>query len=129
MGVESRRWRDPAEPRGGMGALATLSVTTWIIIACVAVFVVDGFLPPRMVPLAVSVEPGISPKDLNGKSVTFTEPVSQTRVERLPSGQFVERTMPAMGGDAPILLQGTKTQVGTISYQLMPLLISRRPRP
>ncbi|MEY4534695.1 MAG: hypothetical protein RLZZ246_1013 [Planctomycetota bacterium] len=107
-----------------MGALATLSVTAWIIVACVAVFVVDGFLPPRMVPLAVSVEPGISPKDLNGKSVTFTEPVSQTRVERLPSGQFVERTMPAMGGDAPILLQGTKTQVGTISYQLMPLLNS-----
>ena len=50
MGVESRRWREP--PPGGAGALASLSVTAWIIIACVAVFVVDGFLPPRMVPLS-----------------------------------------------------------------------------
>ncbi len=122
MGVESRRWREP--PPGGAGALASLSVTAWIIIACVAVFVVDGFLPPRMVPLEVSVAPGVDIDEVRGKQVVLLEPVSQTRVERLPNGRLAERTVPAMGGDAPIVLAGTKTQVGTISYQLMPFLNS-----
>jgi membrane associated rhomboid family serine protease len=126
MGVESRQWREPpAIPReGGAGGLANLSVTAWIIIACVAVFVVDGFLPPRMVRLAVSIDPGVDIDEVRGKQVIFTEPVSQTRVERLPNGRLTERTVPAMGGDAPIVLAETKKQVGTISYQLMPLLNS-----
>ena len=59
-----------------MGALANLSVTAWIIIACVAVFVVDGFLPPRMVRLAVSIDPGVDIDEVRGKQVIFTEPVS-----------------------------------------------------
>ena len=122
MGVESRRWRDPQQ--GGAGALASLSVTAWIIIACVAVFAVDGFLPPRMVPLEVSVAPGVDIDEVRGKEIVLTEPVSQTRVERLPNGRLAERTVPAMGGDAPIVLAETKKQVGTISYQLMPLLNS-----
>ncbi|MDI9410280.1 MAG: hypothetical protein QM519_01955, partial [Bacteroidia bacterium] len=79
MGVESRRWREPQQ--GGAGGLASLSVTAWIIIACVAVFVVDGFLPPRMVPLEVSMAPGVNIDEVRGKQVVLTEPVSQTRVE------------------------------------------------
>jgi len=122
MGVESRRWREPGQ--GGLGALSSLSATAWIIIACVAVFVVDGFLPARMVPLEVSVAPGVNIEEIRGKQVVLTEPVSMTRVERMPDGRLAERTVPAMGGDAPIVLEGTKTAVGTISYQLMPLLNS-----
>ncbi len=122
MGVESRRWREPQQ--GGTGALASLSVTAWIIIACVAVFVVDGFLPPRMVPLEVSVAPGVDIDEVRGKQVVLMEPVAPTRIQVLPNGRVEERTLPAMGGEGFILLAGTKTKVGTISYQPMPLLNS-----
>jgi membrane associated rhomboid family serine protease len=121
MGVESRRWREP--PTGGAGALASLSVTAWIIIACVAVFVVDGFLPPRMVPLEVSVAPGVNIDEVRGKQVVMLEPV-QRRVEQLPNGEFAARDVQPRGGQGLIMLAGTKKQVGTISYQLMPFLNS-----
>src|SRR5882724_5178574 len=53
MGLNDRHYvRDvPLErgtrARGGIAAMGMWSVNTWIIAICVAVFVVDGFLPPR----------------------------------------------------------------------------------
>ena len=37
---------------GGRGGWRTWSVTTWIMIICIGVFVIDGFLPGRYVPMS-----------------------------------------------------------------------------
>lgn len=52
MGIYDRHYyRDRVEPRDnfGISGLRMISVNTWLIIICVAVFVVDGFLPVRLV--------------------------------------------------------------------------------
>ena len=126
MGVESRQWREPpAIPReGGAGGLANLSVTAWIIIACVAVFVVDGFLPPRMVPLAVSVDAGVNEQAVPVSDIVLGGPEPQPGFERRADGQVRVTMVQSTGGEGPILLRSTGKKVGTVSYQLMPLLNS-----
>ncbi|MHC5114742.1 MAG: rhomboid family intramembrane serine protease [Planctomycetota bacterium] len=57
MGIHDRHYvRDREPPRGGGGgpvrAMRMWSVNTWLIVICVAVFVIDGFLPLRWVPMA-----------------------------------------------------------------------------
>ena len=59
-----RRAPRPSGPpgRGGLAAVRTWSLNTWIIVICVAVFVIDGFLPHRWVPIAT--QSLIEPDDL-----------------------------------------------------------------
>lgn len=99
-------------------------MTAWIIIVCSAVYVLDGFLPPRMVALSVSVDPGVSAAQLKGQDIVITEPDSEPRMERGADGRVRARMVPSLGGDAPILLKSTGKPVGTIRYQRMPLLNS-----
>jgi membrane associated rhomboid family serine protease len=65
MGIYDRDYlrREPprrgAYGRGGLAAARTWSVTTWIIVICAAVFVIDGLLGPRLTVLKTdwSVDP------------------------------------------------------------------------
>jgi membrane associated rhomboid family serine protease len=46
-----------------IGALRMLSVNTWLIVICVGVFVIDGFLPPRLVATNNLYPPSLSQVD------------------------------------------------------------------
>lgn len=66
MGIYDRDYyRDTGRPPGGMprpgvaDSVRMWSVNTWIIVICVAVFVVDGFLQPTLVGAGVSLDAGI----------------------------------------------------------------------
>ncbi len=67
MGIYERDYvRNQPHPRGGFGgmggggggmrfgisAMRMWSVTTWLIVICIAVFIVDGFLPGRLVQMS-----------------------------------------------------------------------------
>jgi membrane associated rhomboid family serine protease len=55
MGIYDRDYLRDQTPSAGVGGVARRmsmwSANTWLIVACVAVFVVDGFLPARWVPM------------------------------------------------------------------------------
>lgn len=60
MGAQDRDyWRDESSPRRTLGLGSKWSATTWIIIACVAVFVIDGFLPRQWVVVETALQPGL----------------------------------------------------------------------
>ena len=46
---DERAARGPMQRAGGIAGWRMWSVTTWLIVICVAVFVIDGFLPARFV--------------------------------------------------------------------------------
>jgi membrane associated rhomboid family serine protease len=58
MGIYDRDYirQSPPAPgrygRGGLSAIRMWSVNTWIIVACIAVYVIDGFLPMRLVEMS-----------------------------------------------------------------------------
>jgi membrane associated rhomboid family serine protease len=49
---------------GGLSSLKAWSVNTWLILACVAVFVIDGFLPPRLFLMDTTVMPNVGHVDV-----------------------------------------------------------------
>ncbi len=53
MGIQDRPYlRDTGTtPTSRFAPARMLSVSTWLIVICVAVFVIDGFLPPRWMPI------------------------------------------------------------------------------
>jgi membrane associated rhomboid family serine protease len=57
MGIHDRHYirERSSQPGGlggvGLGGMRAWSVNTWLIVICIAVFMVDGFLPPRTVPM------------------------------------------------------------------------------
>ena len=66
MGIYDRDYIRRAPPpgrtygRGGLAAMRMWSANTWLIVICVGVFVIDGFLPGRWDP--VRVDPLIEPQ-------------------------------------------------------------------
>lgn len=53
MGIHDRPYIRDVRGASGYGrpSLRMFTVNTWLIVICVAVFVIDGFLPPRWVPI------------------------------------------------------------------------------
>ncbi len=99
---------------GGSGALAwkMWSVNTWIIVICVAVFVLDGvFLPSRV--------------------ITMSEPVPMEGIDRIPSSAVMLK-MPNLDAKMqvgelarrPMIIKGTNQQVGWVTVQKTPFLES-----
>lgn len=95
MGLYDRHYyRDQQSPgmaRSGLSGLRMVSVNTWLIVICVAVFVIDGFLPPRVVPTN-NVFPGALAQldqsliQTTGPIVNVTPPGAGSRI----SGMWAE---------------------------------------
>ncbi len=90
MGIYDRDYIRRAPPpgrtygRGGLAAMRMWSANTWLIVICVGVFVIDGFLPGRWHP--IYVEP-IEPQQFEqiDRSQLTVEP--EVKVHRLSSGR------------------------------------------
>lgn len=88
MGIADRHYvRDQPPPRGTGGAISalkTFSVTTWLIIVCVAIFVIDGTMTPVLVP---------------GKPVRVIEGLQELPVTAVPVLEFnaIRRDMHPQG--------------------------------
>ncbi|MFO0963285.1 MAG: rhomboid family intramembrane serine protease [Phycisphaerales bacterium] len=65
MGIHDRDYFREAPQRRGVPLANHWSVTTWIIVLCVAVFAVDGFLPLRAEPVRSQLLPGVSAAELS----------------------------------------------------------------
>ena len=84
MGAYDRDyWRsEPTSQTRSIGGGIKWTATTWLIVACIAIFVLDGFLPRQWVVTESKWQPGL-PDDvqrliLEGKIATSTEPSEQS---------------------------------------------------
>ena len=83
MGIYDRDYIRQQPPRGGgavgrgpVGGLTSLrawSVNTWLIVICVLVYALDGFLPPRLFLMETTLAPNVNNLDL--KAVERGRPV------------------------------------------------------
>lgn len=74
MGIYERDYvRNRPPPRGfggsGFGSPRGWSVNTWIIVACIAVFMVDNLMPPSVVSMQVELLPGVADNVLDAGQV------------------------------------------------------------
>ncbi len=100
MGAYDRDyWRsEPTSQTRSIGGGIKWTATTWIIVACVAIFVLDGFLPRQWVVTESKWQPGL-PDDvrrliLDGKIPTSTEPSEQSASKFLSVEQPVYAQQP-----------------------------------
>jgi membrane associated rhomboid family serine protease len=90
MGLYDRHYIRDVEPqrgaygRGGWQSLRMLSVNTWIIVICVGVFVIDGFLPWRDV-----LTDQYDPPSLKDVPTSMMRPGPAVRAMRTPAGQVI----------------------------------------
>jgi membrane associated rhomboid family serine protease len=111
MGIADRHYvrgdgAGPGRAAGRGSPLAMWSVNTWIIVACVAVFAIDGFLPIRWVP----VGPPVRLSSLGAAPSTHVvegEP-ARVRITVVEGARRVPREMTAR----PILDRPGGTQIG-----------------
>jgi membrane associated rhomboid family serine protease len=96
MGIYDRdyiRRAPPGPARGaGLGGMRMWSVTTWIIVVCVLVYVVDGFLPYQL----VKMRGPFLPPDIQGLPETWVidgSPTEQTIRIPEPDGGYHVETM------------------------------------
>jgi membrane associated rhomboid family serine protease len=100
---------------GGVQSLRMVSANTWIIVICVAVFVIDGFLPQRWVGMQTELD--------------------RNRLSQVDSSQIIEGEIQVLRTDArgrpiigsrPLLVQtrGGTVEVGRQMVQTMGLLES-----
>jgi membrane associated rhomboid family serine protease len=86
MGLSDRDYlRDAQRSSGRGGRAAGWSVTTWLIVLCVAVFMIDGFLPPAKVMVRNTLEENPVLTQLRPENFAFTEfrRIGPRTVERL----------------------------------------------
>jgi membrane associated rhomboid family serine protease len=96
MGIYDRdyiRREPPTRPmyaRGGVAAMRMWSANTWLILICVAVFVIDPFLPGRwdVFDFAVNTS-NIEPEQFAQIDPSQLIVLPEVNVERLPSGRGV----------------------------------------
>jgi membrane associated rhomboid family serine protease len=136
MGIYDRDWVRTGPPRRSApgqlsGGVRGLSVTIWIIIICVGVHMLDGFLAPSVAGLQqpgawTSVgrvfyagENGEQP-DLEGKTLRYLPPLDKAPAFRLPQTGRELKAVPIITGTRAIY--AGDTQVGEVVYQNMPLL-------
>ncbi|MCI0366209.1 MAG: rhomboid family intramembrane serine protease [Phycisphaerales bacterium] len=114
MSLYDRDYIREREPRrggygsGGLSGLRMLSVNTWLIAICVAVFVIDGFLPMRDVETGrrLMLVPNIPAEMVEmGPSQQYQYIPIQ---EKLPNGKVVQRHVQARA----LVEKGTTTTVG-----------------
>jgi len=89
-----------------MRSMRMWSVNTWLIVICVAVFVIDGFLPPQWVPMGLQLNPELTqqpdPAALVYSKLEAPEgpPRSERQLAATRDGQIVGwrlvRTMPPL---------------------------------
>lgn len=93
MGIHDRDYIREQRPGGGMmggggagglGGIRALSVNTWLILICVAIFIIDGFLPPQLESSGRYLIPQDMPieevqYELAREYATSQPPVSQVR--------------------------------------------------
>lgn len=104
MGAHDRQyWKSQGSAGSGGASALNWSITTWIIVVCVAVFVLDGFLPRQWVVVGSTWSPGLSREDqrqvLEGTIPTRTEPIQVDPARHGSAEQAVLAKTPN-GGDA-----------------------------
>lgn len=117
MGAQDRPyWRSEQPPAGLAASSKRWNVTTWLIVACVALFVVDGFLPRQWVVVESKLKPGLSVEDqrmiLDGTIPTVAGPVSAN------PGQNAQTEQPVFAQ----LQSGAQDLVAVNTLQSMPFL-------
>jgi membrane associated rhomboid family serine protease len=92
-------------PVVGLHAIKAWSVNTWLIVICVAVFVVDGFLPKQLFVMDITLAPNVHNVDISALKQGPRVPVAPGIVA------------------VPLYVAGyPHVQVGTERYRMMPLL-------
>ena len=80
MGIHDRDYARPERTRfAGIGRASGWSITTWIIVLCAAVFVVDGFLPPQSEIVRTELAPGVDRSEIarvRRDDFTFAKPTA-----------------------------------------------------
>lgn len=114
MGIHDRDYIREQRPGGGMmggrggaggfGGIRALSVNTWLILACVGIFIIDGFLPPQLEPSERHLFPQAMPDGVQLEHAydfaTRQPPIAQTRPGMMyvplvdPNPQSLERVPP-----------------------------------
>jgi len=101
MGIDDRPYLRSTPPsRGGFGRgqagggrirLPMWSVTTWLIVLCTSIFVIDGFLPIRHVPTGnVTLRQGVNPDRIDMSQLRRGEEQRDKVQVRARTGQMVE---------------------------------------
>lgn len=91
MGIHDRDYvRNHVQPRGPFapgGALDARgwSANTWVIVLCIAVFIIDGFLPPKHVEMGRVWNPDITHVD--PASLVQRLPAAPEQLDRLSAGE------------------------------------------
>ncbi len=85
MGAHDREyWRAQPSPSTSIGGGIRWSATTWLIAACIAIFVLDGFLPRQWVVVGSSWQPGV-PDSIQQQVLQGTARTMVQRIEADPS--------------------------------------------
>ncbi len=103
MGIYDRDYSRPgASPAPRRTATRPFTVTTWLIAACVIVFVVNAFLPPVEVVMRTTLLPGVDAKQVEGiKSSDF-------RRQKIEEKKGIEGAVGKYGvmlGSTPVAVQ------------------------
>jgi len=96
MGIADRTYlRDSPPPSGGRRLRMPIwSVTTWLIVICVSIFVLDGFLPIRYVPTGqVTLLPTINRDQIDERELRIGAARALRAVDQDRTGRPVERTV------------------------------------
>lgn len=95
MGIADREYyRTGSRPRGRLGSLSMLSITTWLLIINIAVFVLQGMTASVGVPVyfATQVQPGL-PADQLLRERTFRDELGRERTGSFRVGQELYRRL------------------------------------
>lgn len=85
MGAHDREyWRAMPSKSSAFGGGIRLSATTWLIVACVAIFVLDGFLPRQWVVVGSRWEVGV-PDAVQQQVLQGTVPTMVQRIDADPA--------------------------------------------
>lgn len=128
MGLADRGYMKDDEragrPRFTPGAAGAphrgLTVTTWLIIICVGVFVIDDFLPVRWEPIGLQWAPGVTFSSAKEKQEALKGLTEGPLVADLPQGQRARPGTPAV---TPLVDAGGRVVARKI-YRAQPFLHS-----
>ncbi|MEE8460168.1 MAG: rhomboid family intramembrane serine protease [Phycisphaerales bacterium] len=122
MGISERDYirRRPTTPGRGnpIAALRGWSVNTWLIAICVAVFVIDGVIPPTeglWQPVRTEISPEVPVDALFDRGIRYQE-IKNQRVELAA----LERGTLRFTRDVIDISTSPNAHVGTVTYHWMP---------
>jgi membrane associated rhomboid family serine protease len=102
MGIHDREYARPSGQRfgGGMHQHKKITVTTWLIISCVGIFVIGGFLPKSPVPITRTIhQENTSSKLTEGSTQIRYSPIQNhdSRVQLYNFEEYVDGTLVSTG--------------------------------